>query len=226
MTGPATSIIVVDDHHLFRAGLIELLDSVTEFKIAADGSTGVEAITLAHEFKPDIVVLDVEMPGPGAQATIRKILEVSPNTKIIVLTMHDDAELVRTLLEAGAAGYLLKSAGRAELIAAINAARRNEDAILLSVSRATLMRLGRTTSAPASTDLLSPREVQVVRQIASGGSTRDIASALYISEATVKRHLANIYAKLGASSRIDAIRKAAQHGIIGDSLSGEGRRES
>jgi DNA-binding NarL/FixJ family response regulator len=217
VTGPRTSIVVVDDHRLFRAGLIELLDTVPDFTITADGASGVDAITLAHEYKPDVVVLDVEMPGPGAPATIRKILEASPHTKVVVLTMHDDVGVVRTVLEAGAAGYLLKSAGRAELIAAINAACRNEDAVLVSVSRATLMGLGRD-DARVRPELLSAREVEVVQQIATGRSNRDVGAVLYISEATVKRHLANIYAKLGASSRIDAIRKAEQLGIIGDAI--------
>ena len=215
MTAPTTRIVVVDDHRLFRAGLIELLDSVDGFAIVAEGGTGADAVALAHEHTPDVVVLDIEMPGPGAQASVHQILEASPNTKVVVLTMHDDAEIVRSLLDAGAAAYLLKSAGRAELVAAISAACRNDDAVLLSVSRATVLRLGRTpTMTPA--DLLSPREVQVVRQIANGDSNRDIAATLYISEATVKRHIANIYAKLGATSRVDAIRKAARRGIIDD----------
>lgn len=218
MTGPTTTIVVVDDHHLFRAGLIELLDSVTEYQIAGDGATGVDAITLAHEHKPDVVILDVEMPGPGAPTTIRKILEVSPHTKIVILTMHDDPELVHSLLDAGALGYLLKSAGRAELIAAISAACRNEGSVLVSVSRNTLMSMGRSLSATAPSELLSAREIDVVRQLAGGGSNRDIAATLLISEATVKRHLANIYAKLGATSRIDAIRRAAQHGLISNTL--------
>jgi DNA-binding NarL/FixJ family response regulator len=221
VTGPTTRIVVVDDHNLFRAGLIELLDSVSEYEITADGATGVEAITLAHEHKPDIVVLDIEMPGPGASATIRKILEASPHTKIVILTMHDDPDLVRGLLDAGATSYLLKSAGRAELIAAINAACRSEDAVLVSVSRRTLMGLGRAAAKPANSALFSRREIEVVQRLAEGGSNRNIAAALYISEATVKRHLANIYAKLDATSRIDAIRKAAQLGIISNTLTGD-----
>jgi DNA-binding NarL/FixJ family response regulator len=193
VTGPTTRIVVVDDHNLFRAGLIELLDSVSEYEITADGATGVEAITLAHEHKPDIVIL----------------------------TMHDDPDLVRGLLDAGATSYLLKSAGRAELIAAINAACRSEDAVLVSVSRRTLMGLGRAAAKPANTALFSRREIEVVQRLAEGGSNRNIAAALYISEATVKRHLANIYAKLDATSRIDAIRKAAQLGIISNTLTGD-----
>jgi DNA-binding NarL/FixJ family response regulator len=212
MTTPVR-IVVVDDHHLFRAGVIELLQSVPEFDIAAEGATGVEAVTLTHQAKPDIVLLDVEMPGPGATATIRKILEASPRTRIVILTMHDDADIVRDLLDAGASGYLLKSAGRSELIAGITAAARTDDAIMISVSRNTALQLGRTPSVPEPT-LLSAREYEVLTLLATAHSNRDIARQLHITDATVKRHLANIYAKLGATSRLDAVRKAGQRGIL------------
>jgi DNA-binding NarL/FixJ family response regulator len=204
-------IVVVDDHNMFRAGVIELLQSVSDFEIVAEGASGIEAITIALDVKPDIIILDVEMPGPGAKSTIHKVLEVSPTTKIIILTMHDDPDLVRELFEAGAAGYLLKSAGRTELIAAINTASRAEDSVLVSVSRATVIRLGRP--AEPHSDLFSPRELEVLLLLALGRSNRDIAASLYISTGTVKRHLTNIYAKLGASSRMDAVRKADQLGI-------------
>jgi DNA-binding NarL/FixJ family response regulator len=213
-------IVVVDDHNMFRAGVIELLQSVPDFDIVAEGASGIEAITIALDVKPDIIILDVEMPGPGARPTIHKVLEVSPSTKIIILTMHDDPELLRELFEAGAAGYLLKSAGRTELIAAINTASRAEDSVLVSVSRATVISLGR--SAQPHSDLLSPRELEVLLLLAQGRSNRDIAASLYVSSGTVKRHLTNIYAKLGASSRLDAVRKADQLGISAGRPAGAG----
>jgi DNA-binding NarL/FixJ family response regulator len=218
MTGLTTSIVVVDDHNLFRAGLIELLDSMPEFSTCGDGGSGVEAVMLADKERPDVVLLDIEMPGPGAPTTIRKIVEVSPHTRVVVLTMHDDPDLVRSILDAGAAGYLLKSAGRDELVAAIDAARRNESTVLICVSRATLLNLGRSGAAHGGSDFLSTREVEVIRHLADGGSNRDIAAALFVTEGAVKRHLANIYAKLGATSRIDAVRKATGRGIIGRAL--------
>jgi DNA-binding NarL/FixJ family response regulator len=205
-------IIVVDDHTLFRTGVIELLQSVPTFEIIAEGASGPDAITLAYEKQPDVLVLDVEMPGPGAAATIRTVLEVSPSTRIVVLTMHDDPTLVRSLFEEGAVGYLLKSAGRSELAAAISAAARNESSVLLSVSRDTVMNLGR--SATASSSSLSAREVEVLLLLARAHTNREIAINLQISEGTVKRHLANIYNKLGATSRIDAVRRGVQLGIV------------
>lgn len=126
--------------------------------------------------------------------------------------MHDDPDLVRSLFEAGAAGYLLKSAGRAELIAAIETAARNEDAILLAVSSATIMKLGR--GAQATDDALSIREGEVLSLLAQGKSKPGDRHLLFISNGTVKRHLTNIYAKLAATSRLDAVHKATQRGIL------------
>jgi DNA-binding NarL/FixJ family response regulator len=219
MTIPAR-IVVVDDHHLFRAGVIELLQSVPEFEIVGDGASGVDAIAIAKDTRPDVVLLDVEMPGPGAPATIRHVLEVSPTSKVVVLTMHDDPELVRSLLEAGAVGYLLKSAGRHELVAAISMASRGEGSVLLAVSRSTVMSMGRRASSEA-VGLLSERENQVLNALAKAGSNQEIAEVLFISSGTVKRHLANIYTKLGATSRLDAVRKATQLGILAESFGAE-----
>lgn len=210
---------IVDDHHLFRAGLAELLDAMPELNLVGEGSTGVEAITLAHNLRPDVILLDVELPGPGPAVTIRRITQSSDHTKVIILTMHDDAVLIGELLNAGASGYLLKSAGRWELIAAIHATQRADDAVLVSVTRRTMLGMGgggRARTEPVS-DLLSNRETQVVRRLAKGGSNREIAADLFISESTVKRHLANIYVKLQATSRIDAVSRAVRLGIVTES---------
>jgi DNA-binding NarL/FixJ family response regulator len=215
-----TRIVVVDDHDLFRAGVIELLQSVPEYEIVGDGASGVEAITIAKEVRPDIVILDVEMPGPGASATIKRILEGSPTSKVVIVTMHDDAELVRSLFDAGAVGYLLKSAGRHELIAAISTASRGEGSVLLAVSRSTIRSMGHGASLEAG-GLLSEREAQVLNVLAQASSNQQIADVLFISPGTVKRHLANIYSKLGASSRLDAVRKATQLGVLSETFGTE-----
>jgi DNA-binding NarL/FixJ family response regulator len=206
-------IVVADDHSLFRAGLIELLDSVPEFHVLGDVATGTEAIELTAELKPDILILDVEMPGPGATVVMERAARSSPNTRVVVLTMHDDPDLVRSLLESGAAAYLLKSAGRNELVAAVNSAARSEGSVLLAVSRSTAIGLGR---GPLQNDngLLSAREYEILALVADAKSNRDIARKLYISEATVKRHLANIYSKLGASTRMAAVQTAVANGIL------------
>jgi len=208
-------IVVADDHNLFRAGLIELLESVKEFTVLADVASGPAAITAAGDLKPDILILDIEMPGPGPIAVMEAVSEVSAETKVVVLTMHDDPVLVRSLFEAGAAAYLVKSAGRNELMAAVNSAARAEGSILLAVSRATAIGLGRGPQHTGG-DLLSQREFEVVSLVAEAKTNREIARKLFISEATVKRHLANVYNKLGASSRMEAVHLAVARGILAD----------
>jgi DNA-binding NarL/FixJ family response regulator len=216
-------VAVIDDHNLFRAGVVELLESAGHVEVIGEGASGVEAIALAHDSRPDVMLLDVEMPGPGAPATVRKVREASTGTRVVILTMHDDPEIVRSLVDAGASGYLLKTAGRSELLAAVENAAHSEDSVLIAVSRRTAATLGRQRDGAAC--LLSAREVEVLELLASGRSNRDIARTLYISDGTVKRHLANVYAKLTVSSRMAAIRKSIELGIIanpfGDDRNGQ-----
>lgn len=205
-------VAVIDDHNLFRAGVVELLESAAHINVVGEGASGVEAITLAYESKPDVMLLDVEMPGPGASATVRRVRDASAGTRVVILTMHDDPEIVRSLVDAGASGYLLKSAGRSELLAAVENAGQSEDSVLIAVSRRTAATLGKHRDA--ATKLVSAREVEVLDLLAHGSSNRDIARTLHISEGTAKRHLANIYAKLGVGSRIAAVRKGIELGLI------------
>ena len=153
------------------------------------------------------------MPGPGAKAVVDQVRVASPETKIIILTMHDDPALVRQLLESGASAYLLKTVARAELLAAVHAVVRSPDNVVLSVSRRTIGRLDHESEAPPSP--LSPRELDVLRGVARALSNSQLAAELFITESTVKRHLTNIYAKLGAASRVDALLKARAAGLIG-----------
>lgn len=200
-----TRIVVVDDHSLFRHGVTELLRSVPGFVVEAEGASGTEAIALSRQLRPDILIMDVEMPGPGAQATVSQVRRDSPATGIIVLTMHDNGELVRELISLGASAYLHKSAGRLELSAAVNAVIRDPDQVLVAVSRAAMLGPDRSES---TLGLVSARELEVLTLLAQGMSNSEMAAALFISDSTVKRHLTNIYAKLGAASRVDAVRKA------------------
>lgn len=211
MTTP-THIAVVDDHQLFREGVVELLQTVDGYTIIGQGGSGTEAITLARDLQPDVMLLDVEMPGPGAVSTIKEIQHTSPRTRVVILTMHDDADLIRELLATGASGYLLKSASRAELVAAIDTASRTDGTTLISVSRATLTELANPTTVEASP--LSPRETEILTLIAGGAPNQEIAAGLYLSPGTVKRHIANIYNKLDVTSRIGAVRRAIELGII------------
>ena len=207
---PAISVVLVDDHTLFREGLAELLTSDSTVRVVAQGSTGTEAVSLVSEHHPDVVRVDVEMPGPGAGATVRRLRQEHPHTRVIVLTMHDRAELVMELLDQGAAAYLVKTIARQELISAVRSVVTNHHNILLSVSDRTIKQLDRAPSSMA----LSARELEVLRLTALAMSNAQIGKRLLIAEGTVKRHLTNVYAKLGAVSRVDAIRKATAAGLI------------
>jgi DNA-binding NarL/FixJ family response regulator len=199
----------VDDHALFREGVIEIFAAEDDVRVVGEAENGSEAIALAEREKPDVVLLDVEMPVMGAERAIGEILRASPFSKVLVLTMYDEPRLVRKLLTLGAHGYIVKNATREELVAAVRTVHRVEDRVVLTVSRNTVDRL----EGPKR-GTLSARELEVLLLTARAMSNSQIASHLHISEGTVKRHLTNIYAKLGVSSRADAAKKALISGLI------------
>jgi DNA-binding NarL/FixJ family response regulator len=204
-------VIVVDDHDLFRSGLIELLANDPGLTVCGEGSNGADAIMLAREHRPDVAVLDIEMPGPGIRAVLRELLNASPRSSVIILSMHDEPDLVIGLIESGASAYLHKTASRVELAAAIRRASRHDDNVLLCVSRKTISQLAR---GHAGAGLLSAREQQVLQLLAQAKSNRDIGRELHITDGTVKRHLTNLYNKLEATSRLQAVRRADQLGLL------------
>ena len=204
------SVVLVDDHALFREGVAELLASDRIFRIVAQGSDSAEALALVSEHRPDVVLVNVEMPGPGARATVSRLRREHPDTRVIVLTMHAKPELVRELLDQGASAFLAKTITRLELIAAVRSVATSLGNVLLWVPRRTIDQLDN----PSPSTGLSTREHEVLRLAALAMSNAQIGSRLLITEGTAKRHLTNIYAKLGAISRVDAIRKATTAGLI------------
>jgi DNA-binding NarL/FixJ family response regulator len=206
-------VVIADDHELFRSGLIALLRSVDGIEVVGEADTGDRVIATAQQLQPDVVVLDVEMPGNGARWTVRAICETCAHTRVVVLTMHDDPALIRDLIRSGASAYLLKRANRAELAAAIRLAARADDMVLVSTSRDSFA--GLTRHRGGAGEIVSVRESQVLGLIGQAKTNHEIARSLSISEGTVKRHLSNIYAKLGATSRVDAVRKATSAGLLG-----------
>lgn len=207
------TVALADDHTLFRDGVREMLGTDPSITIVGEAADGYAAAELAAMHRPDILLLDVEMPGPGAPSVIRTVRQNCPGSQVIVLTMHDDAEIMQNLLNCGATAYLVKSILRNELIAAIHSIVSRPDAILVSVSRQTIESMDGSRHANAKS-LLTQRESEVLQLIAQAFSNAQIASKLYITEATVKRHLTNIYAKLNAVSRVDAIRKGTEAKLI------------
>jgi DNA-binding NarL/FixJ family response regulator len=206
-------VVVVDDHTLFRDGIKELLSIVGGFDVVGEGSRGDQVIELVTRLQPDILLLDVEMPGPGPRVVLRDLARTGVSTRVVVLTMHEEPAMVQDLLDRGAAAYLVKSIAGTELVAALRAVCRTDDTVLLRVSRETFGGLNR--SRPAANPM-SEREVEVLTLAARALSNGQIATRLFITEGTVKRHLTNIYAKLGAVSRIDAIRKAGAQRLLPD----------
>ena len=217
MTGavvrPKIEIIVADDHTLFREGVKEILGTDQDLQVVAEAAHGDAAVDLTIELRPDILLLDVEMPGPGAASVIRQVNRNCPEVNVIVLTMHDDAEIVHSLFDCGVVAYLVKTILRDELIATIRSVGHGSDTATLSVSRQTIEQLD-TLRHGKQRGPLTDREVEVLHLTAQAFSNAQIGSRLHITEATVKRHLTNIYNKLGAVSRVDAIRKAGLAGII------------
>lgn len=202
-------VVIVDDHALLRDGLNEILETQPDLRVVGQASSSGEALTVVAREQPDIVLLDVEIPGAPAADTVGRLGVISPRSKIIVLSMYDAPQLVRQLLSLGVRGYLLKSVRWRELVAAVRAVHAERDRIVLSVSREGLSQLNELPQ-----ELLTAREREILQLTADALSNRQIAAELSLTEATVKRHLRNIFAKLGAVSRIDAVNKAIAGSMI------------
>jgi DNA-binding NarL/FixJ family response regulator len=208
MTEPIR-IIIADDHPIVRTGLKGMLADRPDFLLVGEATDGAEAVTLAAQLKPQVVLMDLRMPGLDGVAATTQIRRVCPGTHVLVLTTYDsDADILRAV-EAGATGYLLKDAPRDDLFRAIAAASRGETVLAPAVAARLLGRM----RAPAE-ESLSAREVEVLRLVARGASNQEIARALHVSQATVKSHLIHIFGKLGVSDRTAAVTVALERGIL------------
>ncbi|MCK8676273.1 response regulator [Streptomyces lichenis] len=196
-------VLAVDDHRLLREALCELLELYQGLTVVAQADDGPSGVRMAGLHRPDVVLLDVEMPGPGPLANLRAIRLAAPEARVIVLTMHDDRRLIDSMLSAGAVGYLHKEADREVLVAAIRSARAGGTTMFLPRT-AKGSRPQRETD-PA--DALTLRERELMELVAKGLSNRQVGSRLGITEGTVKRHLRNIFLKLDATSRLDAVNR-------------------
>jgi len=188
-------IAIVDDHELFREPLAEFLQAVDGFDVVGQGGTGDDAITLAREIAPDVLLLDISMPGTDTGQVIDRIGDDSPTTNVIIVTAFADPSRARQLVAAGARGYLLKNDPPSEVIAAIRLAASPHNMVLLP--RPALTR----APGDSPSEIVSSRERQVLELMADGKTNREIARALGVADATVKRHASNMYAKLGVTSQ-------------------------
>lgn len=208
MTGQTepTTVLIVDDHALVCEGLHGILETQEDLHVVGQASDAASAVALSAEYQPDVVLLDIEIPGGDATITVGKIRDCSPGSRVIILSMYEGPQLVNALLEAGIRGYLLKSIHWQELVTAIRAVVADDDRVVLGVSRESL----RPFQHRIGEDTLSAREREVLALVGEALSNRQIAARLSLTEATIKRHLRNIFAKLGAVSRMDAVNKASQ----------------
>ncbi len=202
-------LLLVDDHPVVREGLRGMLSGQPDFVVVGETDDGNEGVTLAAQLQPDVVLMDLRMPGLDGVGAIRQIVERKIATHVLVLTTYDsDADIVRAI-EAGATGYLLKDAPRQELFRAVRAAAKGESALAPAVASRLLGRM----RAPAE-EQLTEREVEVLQLVAKGTNNRLVGRALHISEATVKTHLVHIFGKLGVSDRTSAVTVALERGIL------------
>ena len=202
-------VLTADDHPVVRTGIAAMIANESDMTVIAEASDGAKAIALYAEHKPDVVLMDLRMPGMGGVEAITRLRQLRHPARVLILTTYDTDRDVLPAIEAGATGYLLKDAPRDELIRAVRAAYAGHSVLAPSVA-STLM--GRVGSPPA--DALTPRELDVLRLVAEGGTNQSVARRLLVSETTIKTHLLHIYTKLGVRDRAAAVSTAYKRGLI------------
>lgn len=208
------TVLLIDDHRVVRQGLRDFLELQEDIEIVGEASSGEEGVQLARELIPDVVLMDLVMPGiDGVEAT-RQIKAASPNTRVIVLTSFADDNKVFPAIKAGAISYLLKDVSPEELAHAIRAAQRNEAVLHPEVAARLMQEFSAPRADEAPVEQLTPRELEVLRLIARGKSNKEIADALIVSEKTVKTHVSNILSKLHLADRTQAAIYALRKRIV------------
>ena len=211
----AVDIVLADDHGVLRAGLRALLNAEDDLEVVGEAATGDEVLRVAADLQPDIVLLDLNMPGPGGIEVTRRLREQLPETRVLVLTVHEDEGLLREAIDSGASGYIIKRAVESELINAIRAVARGEMYIHPSMTRALLQEPAQRTRTPSGAhESLTPRETDVLRLIVRGYTNRQAAEELGLSVRTVETHRANLMGKLALESRVELVRWAADNGLL------------
>jgi DNA-binding NarL/FixJ family response regulator len=205
-------IFLADDHALVRHGFRMILAAQPDMEIAGEAGNGREAVELAEKLKPDVVVMDVTMPELNGIEATRRLIELSPRTRVLALSMHKDAVYVREILRAGARGYLLKDSADADLLAAVRAVAKGEGYLSPGVSDAVLSDYRRHVTDPL--DLLTTREREVLQMIAEGKTNKEIATSLNLSVYTVEAHRGRLMEKLNLHSTGELVRFAVRSGLI------------
>lgn len=217
-----TTVVIVDDHPIVRAGMRAILNAATEIEILGEGANGMEALQLVANFHPDVLALDVQLPDINGLEVTRRLRESGTSTAILILTAHDDSQTLFGLLESGAVGYVLKDEALETLVNAVRTAARGETWLSPSVAGQVVKRAvaGLSAGAAQALSALTPREVEVLRLIGRGLDNTAIAQELILTKRTVQNHISNIYGKLNLTSRAEAVLLAVRNGLVNTS---EGR---
>jgi DNA-binding NarL/FixJ family response regulator len=214
----AIRVLVADDHEIVRRGLCSLIEEQPGFEVAAEAADGREAVEKTRELKPDLTVMDLSMPSMNGLEATRQILKDRPDTKVLVLTMHESDPLIRDVLDAGARGYVLKTDAGRDLIAALEALRRNKTFFTSKVAQMVLDGYLKRDFDPADIDTrrgrLTPRQREIVQLLAEGKSSKEVAVALGISVKTAETHRANIMRRLDCHSVSELVRYAIRNHIV------------
>lgn len=205
-------VVVVDDHTLFCDGIARLLQTEETIDVVATGGDGERAVALCVEHHPNVLILDVEMPGQPIDVTLARLARLAPDVRIVIITMHEDPMLAQRLIASGVSALVVKTLGGNELVNVVTSvARRDQDVVMISVPRSMV---APAPVPPAMRTDLSQRELEVLSLLAEAHSNHAIAGRLFITEGTVKRHLNNIYRKLEVRSRMEAVRTASATGLL------------
>jgi two-component system, NarL family, response regulator LiaR len=212
----AIRVILGEDHFLVREGTRHMLAQYPDLVVVGEAGTGQAVLELFEVLQPDVAILDMRMPGPSTIEVTRNARELAPRSRVLILSAYDDDDLVHAAMEVGASGYLLKTVRASELVAAVRAVHRGEIVLHPEIGRklAALWARQRTDPEMTAQEVLTPRELQVLRCVARGLRNKDVASELELSARTVEGHLSTILSKLGVCSRTEAAAYAFAHGWL------------
>ncbi|GAB3615702.1 response regulator transcription factor [Okibacterium endophyticum] len=203
-------VIVADDHPIVRSGIVGLFALADDITVVAEATTGTEAIELAHEHRPDLVLMDLRMPQLDGTAATARIINELPGIRVLILTTYETDDHILGAIEAGASGYLLKAAPHEEIVAGVRSVVGGQTVLAPAIAARLVDRMRANASVPS----LTSRELDVLRLVAAGSSNPEIARALFIGEATVKTHLIHVFEKLGVSDRTRAATRAIELGLL------------
>ena len=211
------NVMLVDDHDLVRKGIRRLLDDTSGIKVVAEATDGEQAIQQVRRERPDVILMDVSMPGIGGLEATRKIKQVSPGMKVIAVTIHDDDPIPARLLEAGAAGYITKGCDVDEIVEAIRSVHSGNRYITPGVAQKLALSLMKN-QGPSGLDELSDREVTIMLMVVKGISNREISEKLCLSPKTISTYRCRLFEKLGVSNNVELTRFAIRHGLVKENI--------